>query len=294
MRLSNSASVLEVAGQRVALLVVASLKEFCDYLLNKKGFSEVTIRGYRVVLQKFLREVPEPDKDAAERYLLRMKKQDYSYSHVRNTIVIIRRYMNFLEDPIDVEQPRRPDKLPAKEILTVGEIARLLAATKNVRERAMISILAYTGLRNKEVCNLKVKNVDLGSNLVKVINGKFSKDRTVPMTQDCAATLTKYLSEYPRNRENWLFTTLDGDRRYNGTALRDRVKSVAERTSIEKNVHPHIFRHSFITHLIDNGANITAVKKFAGHSRLETTLQYTHLSPRSMQRQYLFYMPNYS
>lgn len=273
---------------------MTSLTKFLEYLSLRKGLSKVTIRGYRVVLKKFLREIGKPTEEKAENYLIDMRMADYSYSHISNSITIISRYMEFIDRPITVEKPRRPKNLPAKEILTVGEIARLLAATKNSREKAMISILAYCGLRNKEVCNLKVKHLDLGGNLIKVIAGKFKKDRVVPMRQECAATITQYLNDYPRDREDYLFTTLKEGRQYNGYALRQRVKTVASRVDIEKRVHPHIFRHSFITHLIDAGANVVAVKRFAGHVRLETTLGYTHLSSNSMQRQYMFFMPSYA
>lgn len=269
------------------------LNRFCEHLFLQKGLNQITVKGYQGTLKRFFREVGEPTKETAEQYLKDMRMKDYSYSHISNTITVVSCYMGFIRWPIQVETPRRPKTLPAKEILTVGEIARLLAATKNSREKAMIAILAYTGLRNKEVCNLKVKHLDLGGNLVKVIDGKFRKDRVVPMSQECAQMITVYLSEYPRKQDDYLFTTLKRGRQYNGYALRQRIVAITGRVDIDKRIHPHLFRHSFITHLIDRGANVVSVQQFAGHKRLETTLAYTHLSPKRMQKEYLYFQPSY-
>ena len=266
---------------------------FCEHLFLQKGLSKVTVKGYRNALRRIKRAIGEPEREKVMDYLQRMKRSDYSYSHISNTITVVSRYMEFIKQPIDIEQPKRPKTLPAKEILTIGEIARLLAATKNSREKAMMAILAYTGLRNKEVCNLKVRHLDLGGNLVKVFNGKGHKDRVVPMSQECAQIITRYLSDYPRQQEDYLFTTLGGNRKYRGWALRQRVKEVASRVDIDKRIYPHLFRHSFITHLIDGGANIVSVQQFAGHTRTETTLAYTHLSPKRMMREYIYFMPSY-
>lgn len=269
------------------------VEKFYDYLLIKHGFEKITVEGYRKVLNKFFRELNtiKPKKEQAENYLVEMRKRDCSYSHIANTGVAIKRYMEFLGRPIEFMKPRRPKTLPAKDILTEGEIARILAAVKNNREKAMIGILAYCGLRNKEVCQLKVKDVDLDNNLVKVIGGKFKKDRIVPMSRELSKIIINYLNDFPR--DNNLFTTLREGKPYNGGALRKRVKIVSTRAKIEKRTYPHLFRHSFISHLIERGANIVAVQHLAGHSDIKTTMLYTHLSPRRIQQEYLFYIPSY-
>ena len=274
---------------------ISKEEQFYDSLLVKMGFELITIEGYKRVLKKFIRDIgtDNPKREQAEGYLAKMRKKDYSYSHIANTGVAITRYMEFIGKTIDWKKPRRPNSLPTKEILTEGEIARILAATKNSRERAMISILAYCGLRNKEVCQLKVKEVDLDNNLVKVIGGKFKKDRVVPMSKECSTTITKYIREYERENKKRLFRTLIKGNDYNGWALRKMVKVVAKRANVSKRVYPHIFRHSFISHLIERGANLVAVQQFAGHSRIETTMLYTHLSPKRIQKEYHFYIPSY-
>jgi len=165
-----------------------------------------------------------------------MRKRDYSYSHIANTGVVVCKYMEFIGRTVDWQRPRRPNTLPTRDILTEGEIARVLAATKNNREKSLISILVYCGLRNKEVCQLKVKDLDLENNLIKVIGGKFKKDRIVPMSRECARTIIEYIREYQRENKKMLFETLVKKNNYSGYALRKLVKTVSERASIKKRV----------------------------------------------------------
>lgn len=268
-------------------------EKFYDYLLLKRGFEKITIDGYKSTLNRFFNNIKtiKPSIKQAENYLLEIRKRDYSYSYISGTLVAIKKYMDFIKRPIVVERPRKPKTLPIKDILTEGEIARMFAATKNNREKAMLAILSYCGLRNSEVCRLTVKNIDLENNLVKVIGGKFKKDRIVPMSRECSKIIIDYLNEYYRN--GLLFITLMGGKQYNGGALRKMVKVVAKRAKIDKRVYPHLFRHSFISHLISKGANVVAVQQFAGHANLSTTMLYTHLTPKKIRQEYEYYMPNY-
>lgn len=272
---------------------MATRERFYDYLYQK-GYEKITIKGYKRTLEKFIKDVgtEKPKKKVAEKYLIEMRKKDYSYSHNRNTTGIIRKYMEFIKKPIEIENPRRPTTLPSKDILTEGEIARMMAACKNVREKAIIGILAYGGLRNREVCNLKVKDVNLDEGYLKVIGGKFKKDRIIPLSKDLFQILVGYLKEYPRNKQ-WLFTTLVRDNQYTGGDLRKRVKVVANRAGIKKRVYPHLLRHSLITHLLERGANVIAVQQLAGHANLKTTMIYTHFSPRKIRQEYIYYVPSY-
>lgn len=268
-------------------------ERFYNYLLLK-GYEKITISNYKRTLNRVFKNIgtSQPSRKQAENYLVEMRKKDYSYSHISNTLIILEGYMNFLKRPIEVGRPRRPKTLPTRDILTEGEVARLLASVKNSREGAMVSVLAYCGLRNKEVCNLKVEDIDLNNNLIKVFGGKFKKDRVVPMSKECSKTIINYLNDFPRNSP--LFTTLKEGKQYNGWALRKRVKIIAKRAGIKKRVYPHLLRHTFISHLIERGANIVAVQQFAGHADIKTTMLYTHLSPKKIQQEYEYFIPNYN
>jgi len=199
--------------------------------------------------------------------------------------------MKFIGRPIEFVRPRKPQELPTKDILTEGEVARMLAACKNSREAAMLALLVYCGLRNKEVCNLRTEHIDLNEGLVKVIGGKFRKDRIVPICKGGAEIIRKYLAEYPRHSP--VFTTLRENKPYNGWTLRKQVKKIAFRAKIRKRVYPHLLRHTFISHLIMRGANLVAVQQFAGHSSINTTMRYTHFNPRKLQQEYHYFIPGY-
>ena len=261
--------------------------------LRLKGLEEVTILGYYRVLSKFIRELGEsPKKNQAKNYVLSILKQNYSYSHIRNTMAIIERYMTFIKKPIQFKRPRKPQELPVKDILTEGEIARMLAACQNSREASMVALLAYCGLRNKEVCRLRTECMDLDNGYIRVIGGKFKKDRLVPISKEGTKILNQYLKEYPRNSP--VFTTLKENKIYNGWALRKMIKKVARNAGVKKRVYPHLMRHGFITHLLERGANVIAVQQYAGHSSIKTTMRYTHFSPKKLNQEYHYFMPNYN
>jgi integrase/recombinase XerD len=268
-------------------------KFYNDLIL--KGFCKITIDGYKQAVKKFLKDIKTntPTKEQAEQWLLEIIKRNCSYSHISNNITIIKNFMKFLGISIDIQHPRRPTELPTKEILTEGEIARILAETKNSREKAILAILVYCGIRNKELCNLKVKDIDFENNIIKVLGGKFNKDRIVPLSKESFRIILDYLKDYKRDENDYLFTTIVENKQYNGNASRDLVKKIAIRAKIKKRVHPHLFRHSLITHLIERGANIVAVQSLAGHSNIETTMLYTHFSPKKIIQEYQYFVPSY-
>ena len=269
-------------------------EKFYDYLILE-GYGEITIQNYRQTITKFLKDLDtqKPTQKQAENYLIEIRKKEYSYSHIKNNITNISRFMKFIGRPIKVEMPRKPQTLPTKDILTEGEIARMMAETKNSREKAMLGILVFNGLRNKEVCSLKVKDIDFENNIIKVISGKFSKDRIVPISKEEYKILLGYLRDYLREENDYLFTTLIRNNQYTGGDLRKRIKVITKRAKIKKRVYPHLMRHSLITHLLEKGMNVIAVQQIAGHANLKTTMWYSHYSPQKVQQEFMYFIPSY-
>ena len=273
-----------------------TIEQFYNHLLIKKGFGNVTIGGYKRVLSKFFRDIrtENPTRKQAETYITDMRKKPYSFSHIINTSIAIGRFMVFIKKPIEIVHPRKPKSL-IKDTMTEGEVARILAATKNSREKAMLAILAYSGIRNKELCSLKAKDINLDENVIKVISGKFLKDRMVNISRECAKIVSGYIGQYFQNVDGqYLFTTLREKKQYNGWALRKVVKVVAKRAKIKKRVYPHLFRHSLACNLLNRGANIMTIKEQLGHSDIRTTLIYAHSTPQRIKQEYDFYAPSYS
>lgn len=269
------------------------LENFYNHLLVQEGLQDITVVGYRKVLDKFFRENKHFNRKAVENYVAEMRKTKYSYSHIANTCVALEKLGKYIRKPIKLGRPRKPKQI-IKNTLTEGEIARILAAVKNKREEAILAILIYTGIRNRELCRIKVGDMDFDNHLLRILDGKGSKDRIVYFSKECAKILLNYLGEYKREDKQFLFATLVRGNQYNGWALRKLVKVVSGRANVKKRVFPHLFRHSFACNLLGRGANIMTIKELLGHESIQTTMLYTHSTPQRVQSEYAFYMPSFT
>lgn len=266
------------------------LDNFCDDLLVRSGLEKITVSGYRKTLERFFRENKRFNRKTVESYIAQMRHKEYSYSHVSNTSLALEKFSNYRRRPIKLARPRKPKQL-IRDTLTEGEIARILAACKNSRERAILAVLSFTGIRNSELCNLKTKDVDIGSLVLHVVAGKGKKDGVVYFTPECGQILTEYKSEFKPN--GIMFFTLVLRRHYNGSSLRKMVKVVSGRAGVKKRVYPHLFRHSMACNLLNRGANIMTIQALLRHSDIRTTMIYAHSSPQRVKQEYNFYSPSY-
>ena len=241
-----------------------------------------------------LREVETlaPSRVEVQQYVALLYGQGYSYSHLANIIRCIEAYIAFIGDPIRFGRPRKPKPI-TKDLLSEAEISVILAACKNTREKAMLAMLAYTGIRNQELCDLRVRDVDMARNLVHVLNGKRSRGRTICMSGDCTQVLMQYLSAYPRSVDDYLFTTIRQRSQYSPWALRRLVKRVVACTGCKKRVHPHLFRHSLASNMLARGANLLTIKEILGHSVIKTTIIYIRTRPQRIQPEYQLFVPSY-
>lgn len=272
-----------------------TLDEFYDYLKYERGYRPVTVGNYKRVLPKILRDLgtERPKPREAEEYLLAMQRKNYSASHINNSTNILENWLYFIGKKFKpFKRVRRPKPI-IKDTLTEGEVARIIAAGKDSREQAMMAILAYTGLRNREVCNLRVRDVDLEKGIVRVVDGKGGKSGVSYLAREGVQIVNRYLSSFPRGDDKFLFTTLVRDNQYSGWDLRKRVKVVAKRAKVAKRVYPHLFRHSLATNLIKNGANIITVQNQLRHEKLDTTMVYVRSFPQRVQDEYQYFVPRY-
>ena len=269
------------------------MEKFYDYLLIKKNFSDVTIKNYRQCLTRVIKEIGlKPKIEQIEKYVAEMRRKGYSYSHIRNTSNALEKWMEFIGRPLKLPRMKRPKSI-IKDILTEGEIARILAASKDSREKTIIAVLAYSGIRNKEFCSLKTRNVDLDNGVLKIIDGKGNKDRIAYISRECGKIISEYLRDYSRNGESFLITTLVRDNQYTGWDLRKRIKVMAKRAGIKKRVYPHLMRHSLAVNLLQRGSNIMSIQQILGHQSLQSTLIYAHSIPQKVQNEYHFFCPQY-
>jgi integrase/recombinase XerD len=209
-------------------------------------------------------------------------------------MLAIEHYMELKDNPIKITRPRKPKRL-YKDFLSESEISRMLVtANQCIRKKAIISLLAYSGIRNIELCRLKVKDVDLGDNELFITGGKNKKDRITNISSECTKVIIEYLKKYPREDSDYLFTTLRKNNQLSSADVRKHVKVIARKTGIVKRVHPHKYRHSLASNLLNRGANIILIKNQLGHSDIMTTMLYVQSMSYRQKSQYDYYKPAYS
>ena len=157
----------------------------------------------------------------------------------------------------------------------------------------MLCVLAYSGIRNSELCNLRVCDVDIGNNRIRIHSGKNFKDRYANITGECAKVIVEYLRSYPRDDDAQLFTTIVKKNPLATGDLRKHVRVSSRRANIERRVYPHLLRHSLATNLLIRGASLITIKDQLGHDHYETSLYYLRSIPQRAKAEYNFCRPSY-
>jgi integrase/recombinase XerD len=183
----------------------------------------------------------------------------------------------------DMPFPKVPRRLPA--ILSTDEVARLIDGAKNLSHRTMLMALYSTGMRNAELRHLQVRDIDSRRMLIHIQHGKGGRDRYVPLSATLLATLRVYYRWmrpktwlFPGTIQNWR-----ADKPITPKVVWDACREAAARAKLEKQVSPHLLRHSYASHLVEAGADLRTVQLLLGHVKLEHTVIYLHLSQRHLQ-----------
>lgn len=270
------------------------IKKFEEYLIVDRGLGTTTVAGYSRSLSIALRRMRKfiPRYREIKRHILWMHKQQYSYNHIVNTSIAIEHYTRFKGFKVKIGRPKKPRRI-IKEILTESEVSRIIQATRNIREKALICLLCYSGIRNGELCNIKVQDVDLGSNRLKVIGGKNSKDRIVNISAECVEVLIEYLRNYPRSKNGYLFTTCARDAKLATGDVRKMLRTVASRQLGARRVYPHLLRHSLATNLLNRGASLITIKEQLGHAFIDSTMIYVTSTAFRNRSEYEYFKPAY-
>jgi site-specific recombinase XerD len=270
-------------------------KKFDNYLLLNKGLQEVTREGHITSMNVVLKRIGtlNPEHNALQEHILWMHEKGYSHSHITNTSKAIEYYTEYLNNPLKIARTKRPQRI-IKDCLTEAEINTIIRTANNIRKKAMIVTLAYSGVRNKEFCNIKVSDLDFGNNCIRINNGKNSKDRIVNISAVCSNVLVEYILTYRKDKDDFLFTTSKRNNQYKTSDLRKFVKVLAKKAGIEKRVYPHLFRHSLATNLLKRGANLITIKEQLGHSFIDSTMHYLKIFSHRVKSEYEYYAPAYA
>lgn len=268
------------------------------YLKVERGLSPNTVKAYTADIEgfyEFLRRRGVTLRDASSSdisdYIISVSDYLSKRSQAR-LLSSLNSFFDYLvsegerkDNPSSaVDSPKLGKYLPV--VLSVEEVRAILKAASNERDRAILEVLYGCGLRVSEVCSLKISEVYLKDMFVKVM-GKGSKERLVPMAPSTASAIMDYLSVRPESDagcEDVLFLNRFG-RALSRVAVFKMVKSVALVAGVDKNLSPHTFRHSFATHLIENGADLRVVQEMLGHESILTTEIYTHVDSATWQRE---------
>jgi integrase/recombinase XerD len=265
--------------------------EIVDFVkhLKSKRFSESTIKTYSETLTTFLRffhskPIVEIDNEDLIRfnneYILEQKLSSSFQNQIVNSIKLYfssRKGMKL--DPELVHRPRREKTLP--NVLSKEEVKAILEAPTNLKHRSMLSLIYACGLRRSELLNLTFKDIHTERNLLIVKQSKGKKDRIVPISNKIINLLRDYYKAY--RPKNWLFEGQNGGEKYSEESLAKVLKQSLTKTKIQKPVTLHWLRHSYATHLLENGTDIRYIQELLGHSSSRTTEIYTHVSTRNIQ-----------
>jgi len=260
------------------------------------GRSPKTIEGYgrhlAAIALHFGRSPLELDAEDVQEYLYELQKRSKTpcQTYFKHTVYSLRFLLKSEGLPYEhllLPSIQKEKKLPV--VLSKEEMWRLLSASKYLKHRMLIGILYGCGLRCFEVCNVRLRDLDFDRKVLHVVQGKGKKDRYLPLSEHLIRGLKVYIdAEKP---QTWLFNGTpeigsDGafDCRYSKRAVQWAVKQTARQAGIRKDVHVHTLRHTFATHLLEDGLDIITVKDLMGHSRIETTMEYLHVARSNPNR----------
>jgi site-specific recombinase XerD len=276
---------------------------FVNELRFARGRSPRTCEAYARDLEffgKFLaRDVATAQRSEIKAFVLELAgKRRYQPAAIRRKLVALRRFYRYLivegrreDDPmVGIEAPKLPKRLPV--VLKEDEVAKLLRTAppagrtefQRLRDRAILETLYASGIRRAEIASLNLHDVDLERRIMRV-TGKGDKQRTVLINEAAADAMRLYLAHRPRGSDDAFFVGRRGER-LGVRAIWSVVKTIEKMSGLQVHATPHVMRHSFATHLLENGADLMTIKELLGHESLATTQIYTNVSVEHMRRTY--------
>lgn len=255
--------------------------------LELKRYSYNTAKTYISLFEKFINrfyEIPVNHLTEIEirQYLKELHDLELSNSYLHQMVNSIKFYFEIVMDMpsrmYTIERPRKETKLP--KVLSAEEIKLLIENTNNIKHKCIVSLLYSAGLRRSELLNLKVNDIDSKRMLIFIGSSKGNKDRYTLLSEVTLADLREYFKQW-RPKE-YLFEGIKGNK-YSPTSVANVVNKAALKAGIRKRVTPHMLRHSFATHLLENNTDLRYIQTLLGHSSSTTTEIYTQVATKNLQ-----------
>lgn len=280
------------------------LMDYLHYLKVERGLSENTINSYGIDLKLFLEylrenEIPsfkQVNKEVIVNYMQSEKNNNKANSSILRSVSSLRKFFQYLaqekiieKDPmLLIDTPKKKQHLP--QVLTKEEVEKLLRSPNTgqvlgLRDRVMLELMYATGLRISEIINLKLEDLHLTMGTLQTL-GKGHKERIVPVGDEAIKWVNRYLEEarpklLKQKRSKYLFLNFHGNN-LTRQGVWKNLKAEVRKAGIQKNITPHTLRHSFATHILENGADLRIVQELLGHADISTTQIYTHLSNKQL------------
>ncbi|MEG6522617.1 site-specific tyrosine recombinase XerD [Desulfotomaculum sp. 1211_IL3151] len=285
------------------------LEEFIHYLSVERGLAQNTLASYRIDLSQYVthlknqgvRSLEQADRNHILSHLYKLQKDGKAPATISRHLAALKHFYRFLvsegliseDHTVNLESPKLTQRLP--HVLSAEEVENLLcqpqlAAAAGLRDKAMLELIYATGIRVSEMVSLNIRDVELDMGYVKCL-GKGSKERIIPLGSIAANYIREYLARSRvkltkgKPEHQALFVNVQGNR-LTRQGFWKIIKKYAKEGKINKTITPHTLRHSFATHLLENGADLRAVQEMLGHADISTTQIYTHLTKLRLREVY--------
>lgn len=287
---NHTSQSYNINKQEVTKLVSHIQDEISHYnrYLKGKRYSESTIGTYTSFIKHFLnftnKYVDKITTRDVERFCEEvLAKKKYSINTQRQFIGAMKQFKAVHRDSeFEVEEqmrPNRPRILPT--VLSKEEVIELLRITKNLKHRAALAMIYAGGLRISELLNLKLSDIDIDRRQIKLVSAKGRKDRYVVLAESILPLLDNYVVTY---KPGIYFIEGQNGGKYSPESIRKFLRKSCEAAGIKKRVTPHTLRHSYATHLLEEGVDVRYIQELLGHSNPKTTMIYTHVSRKSLMQ----------
>lgn len=284
-----------------------NIDKFLDYLKYERNYSNNTIIAYENNIRDFLsyckiknvKNMNEVNYQFIRGYISYLYKQKYQAKSITRILSALRSFFKYLKreekisiNPLDlITSPKVEKKLP--KYLTINDVEKILNAPDmsnkiGIRDAFILELLYVTGIRVSELTNIKLNDISIVEKKIKIM-GKGSKERIVYYGTRCQELLNKYLNirnDFLKQANDYLILSNTG-KQISTREIRNIINRLKVKAGIDINISPHTFRHTFATHMLNEGADLRSVQELLGHENLSTTTIYTHLTNEKLRRTYL-------
>jgi len=262
------------------------IRAYVKYLQGKR-YSESTVKTYFTFIADFFHYIQNTPLEDVNNRTIELFIEDvfvprnYSISTHRQLISAIKLFKDFYPeckiDNLQLKRPKKSKLLPT--VLSKEEIIDLLRFTRNLKHRAILAMIYSAGLRISELLHLQLKHIDIDRRQIVVKNSKGRKDRNIILAESFIPLMHNYLTSY---QPQVYFVEGKPTQPYSAESIRAFLHKATKRANIKKRVTPHTLRHSYATHLLENGIDLRYIQELLGHAKPETTMIYTHVSKKDL------------